>query len=66
LSNADADRPPAPPAFPDSLCLRCRHHRAVRTKTSTFVMCTALPVKYPRQPVVVCAAYEDGDEDEDG
>ncbi len=43
--------------FPDSLCHRCEAHRQVRTKTSLFVMCTALPVKYPRQPVLHCAAF---------
>jgi hypothetical protein len=50
--------------FPDSLCHRCAARRYVRTKTSTFVMCTALPDKYPRQPVLTCPAFreEPGDE----
>ena len=40
-----------------SLCWRCAHHRAVKAARSSFVMCTALPVKYPRQPVASCAAF---------
>jgi len=55
-----ADAPPpndGSPAAPDSLCHRCQAHRLIQTKTSTFVLCTALPVKYPRQPVVACAAF---------
>jgi hypothetical protein len=34
-----------------------------------FVLCTALPNKYPAQPVVVCPAYEalpPGPRDDDG
>jgi hypothetical protein len=49
--------PPAPP-YVGSLCLVCRHHRPVHTKTSTFILCTALPDKYPRQPMVTCLVYE--------
>jgi hypothetical protein len=56
MVDADADAPPPP--HTGSLCLRCRHHRPIQTKTSTFVMCTALPVKYPRQPVRECPAFE--------
>ena len=53
-----ADRSPeAPPLFPASLCHRCAAHRSVETRTSRFVLCTALPVKYPRQPVGACPAY---------
>jgi hypothetical protein len=51
--------------FPDSLCHRCANRRYVRTKTSTFVMCTALPVKYPRQPVLACEAFREPLEDPD-
>ncbi len=43
--------------FPDSLCWRCRHCRKVETKSSTFLRCTALPVKYPSQPVHRCPAF---------
>jgi hypothetical protein len=49
------ERTPAP--FPDSLCHGCAARRYVRTKTSLFVMCTALDVKYPRQPVTACGAF---------
>jgi hypothetical protein len=43
--------------FADSLCPSCASHRDVETKTSRFLLCTALPVKYPRQPVALCPAY---------
>ena len=43
--------------FPQSLCHRCTHVKPVKTKTSVFLMCTALPEKYPRQPVVQCTAH---------
>jgi hypothetical protein len=29
----------------------------VRAARSTFVLCTALAMKYPRQPVLSCAAF---------
>jgi hypothetical protein len=45
-SSANGDRP-----FPESLCWRCAHHREIGGARSVFVMCEALPVKYPRQPV---------------
>ncbi|HVV48935.1 MAG TPA: hypothetical protein VHO06_04695 [Polyangia bacterium] len=56
------DAPPADPApearpHAGSLCWRCAHHRPVETARSIFIMCTALPVKYPRQPVSTCPAY---------
>jgi len=31
--------------------------RYVHARASTFLMCTVLDVKYPRQPVRACAAY---------
>ncbi len=34
------------------------HLQLVRSKTSTFLLCRALAVKYPRQPVLVCASFE--------
>jgi hypothetical protein len=43
--------------FPDSLCWRCAEHRVVRSARSVFVMCQALPVKYPRQPVTACPGF---------
>jgi|HubBroStandDraft_1064217.scaffolds.fasta_scaffold00577_8 hypothetical protein len=42
---------------PDSLCERCDFCRQVRGRASTFLMCTALPDKYPSQPVLRCAAF---------
>jgi hypothetical protein len=56
-----------PPPFPDSLCHRCAGRRYVPARASTFIMCTVLDVKYPRQPVRACAAFRAReDEDEDG
>jgi hypothetical protein len=46
-----------PPAHPESLCQACAARRAVRTKSALFVLCTALPVKYPRQPVATCPQF---------
>jgi uncharacterized protein (TIGR00290 family) len=40
-----------------SLCERCDFCRKVRGRQSTFLMCTALSEKYPRQPVLECAAF---------
>ena len=56
----DRDRPPSSDELPfaDSLCWRCAHHRIVSTARSVFLMCTALPVKYPRQPVRTCPAFD--------
>jgi hypothetical protein len=47
-----------PPSDAAGLCWRCAHHRAIKTARSTFVMCQALPVKYPRQPVWICPAFQ--------
>jgi hypothetical protein len=44
--------------FTDSVCWRCAHHRTIRTARSSFLMCSALPVKYPRQPVVTCPSFQ--------
>ena len=44
--------------FPESLCHRCANSRTITTKTSTFLMCTALPTKYPRQPILACPALQ--------
>jgi hypothetical protein len=41
----------------ESLCHRCAAHRYVKGRATVFVMCTALPVKYPPQPVVRCEAF---------
>ena len=46
--------------FPESICHRCANCRMVATKTSKFLMCTALPVKYPRQPISDCAEFRPG------
>lgn len=50
---------PAPTPFADSLCLRCRAHRLLEGRASTFLLCTALERKYPPQPVLQCAAFEE-------
>jgi hypothetical protein len=46
------------PPFVDSLCHRCVHLRMVQGARTAFLRCAApsLP-KYPRQPVVDCAAF---------
>jgi len=49
---------PARP-FPTSLCHRCGACRYVEGKASVFVLCSALAVKYPPQPVVRCAAFRE-------
>jgi hypothetical protein len=51
--------------FPSSICHRCTAHRYVRTKTSTFIMCTALEKKYPPQPVLACPAFTEDSDDQD-
>jgi hypothetical protein len=43
--------------FPESLCWRCANRRAVAAARSVFLMCTALPVKYPRQPIAICSTF---------
>ena len=43
--------------FPDSLCHDCAHLRYVRTATTTFLLCHALPDKYPPQPVRACLVF---------
>ncbi len=44
--------------FADSLCHRCAAPpKYVRTATSVFIRCPLLAQKYPRQPVLECAAY---------
>lgn len=45
---------------PESLCHRCVAAREVRTKTSVFVLCTAIPDrKYPPQPVTQCELFHE-------
>jgi hypothetical protein len=43
--------------YPDSLCHACAACRYVHARASTFVLCSALEAKYPRQPVRACAAF---------
>jgi hypothetical protein len=43
--------------FPQSICHRCTALRTIATKASDFLMCTALPTKYPSQPVLTCPAF---------
>jgi len=60
----DTGQPPHEPSerpFADSLCWRCVNHRAVAAARSVFLMCSALPVKYPRQPVAACPAFRRGE-----
>jgi hypothetical protein len=45
------------PPFPESLCHRCAARRYVHGRATLFVMCTALPKKYPPQPVIRCEAF---------
>jgi hypothetical protein len=58
MAPEDASRPPKP--FAESLCWQCEAHRAIEGARSTFLMCTALPVKYPPQPVRACPAFRRG------
>jgi hypothetical protein len=62
--------PPMPPPenkkagaqapFPQSLCHRCSASKYVQTKTSVFVLCTAIPErKYPPQPVPECDLFKE-------
>lgn len=51
------DAAPGSLPFPHSQCHGCAARRYVVTKTSTFVLCTALEDKYPRQPVSACPAF---------
>jgi RNA 2',3'-cyclic 3'-phosphodiesterase len=55
---ATAPIPARPTPFPDSLCHACVHHRDVLSKTSWFLMCTGLPEKYPRQPLLTCPGFQ--------
>lgn len=55
--SAPGPRPPAPLPFPTSLCHRCAALELVPGKNSLFLRCTALPQKYPPQPVLRCAAF---------
>jgi hypothetical protein len=57
---AAEDPPRAPRPFPGSLCWQCEAHRTIDGARSTFLMCTALPVKYPPQPVGACRAFREG------
>lgn len=45
------------PPFAGSLCRSCAHHRVVRSPRSVFILCTALPDKYPRQPMTSCPTH---------
>jgi hypothetical protein len=45
------------------LCWQCTALRVVRSARSVFVMCQALPIKYPRQPVAACPAFEEDSTD---
>jgi hypothetical protein len=49
-----------PDPFANSLCHMCASHRSIRGRNTAFIMCTALPEKYPRQPVLACPAFRRG------
>ena len=57
MSEEDRRAAEEPPPFEESLCHRCAACRYVKTKRSLFILCNALPNKYPAQPVLACAAY---------
>ena len=57
-----SDKEPPSKPFAQSLCWSCRAHRTVEGARTTFLMCTALPTKYPPQPVRACPAYRKGDD----
>jgi hypothetical protein len=48
-----------PPEWRGSLCSRCGACRRIDGRQSTFLMCTALPQKYPRQPVLFCGSFRE-------
>jgi hypothetical protein len=48
-----------PTEWRGSLCPRCGACRRIDGRQSTFLMCTALPQKYPRQPVLVCGSFRE-------
>jgi uncharacterized protein (TIGR00290 family) len=60
-TNADEDAAATanPSPWRDSLCPRCSAGRRIDGRNSTFLMCTALPDKYPRQPVLACIAFRE-------
>ena len=60
--HSDPPAPPPPLPFADSLCHRCRAHRYVPGRATLFILCTALPDKYPRQPVLACPAFAAADD----
>ena len=44
--------------FPEYLCHQCdAPPRYNRSKTSIFILCPRLAVKYPRQPVLTCPGF---------
>ena len=55
--SAPGQPPPAPLPFPTSLCHGCLALELAPGRNSVFLRCTALPGKYPPQPVRQCAAF---------
>ncbi len=43
--------------YPHSRCASCDAEKLLVGARSTFVLCTRLQDKYPRQPVLACEAY---------
>ncbi len=54
--NQGSEETPEVP-YPNSLCHRCAARRYVKGRAALFVLCTALPEKYPLQPVIRCVAF---------
>ena len=48
---------PEVPPYPNSLCHRCAARRYVKGRVTLFVLCTAMPEKYPPQPVIRCESF---------
>lgn len=54
--------------YPQSQCATCDAEKLIVGARSSFVMCTRLANKYPRQPVLACEAYgrrRSNDDDDD-
>jgi hypothetical protein len=55
-----------PLPFSTSLCHSCVASRYVKTATSTFILCSTLPNKYPPQPVQQCVAFREREKSSEG
>jgi hypothetical protein len=59
MDRSPRDAPAEKLPHPESLCHRCTAVRYVQGKHTLFVRCTALPTKYPPQPVRRCDAFRE-------